>query len=68
MSVAWDLYDTARERGLKYASWFGCGKGTIRLALADLKSGDIDNAIAVLQKYLDNAESAFPPSKTETLS
>jgi len=65
MSAVWDLYDSARDRALNYAGWFGAGKGTVRAALVDLEAGDINSAIACLHKYLDDAEAAFPPAKLE---
>jgi len=65
MSVAWELYESAQNRALKYAGMFGQATGTARVAIMELQDGDVEHAIARLQKFLDDAEAAFPPITLE---
>lgn len=67
MSVAWELLDKSQERCNKYAGMVGQARGTATLAIMDLQGGDVEAAIARLQKLMDDIEAAFPPFDMSTL-
>jgi len=67
MTVAWDLLDQAQVRCNKYAGMVGQARGTATVAIMDLQDGDVEAAIARLQKLMDDIEAAFPPFDMSTL-